>query len=257
MTQRLLTPADVTRLARRIERGDQAAKDEMIVSNLGLVHSLAARYTGRGAAFADLVQEGTVGLMRAVERFDHRRGVKFSTYAGWWIRRSLLDALSAERAISIPPVARRQIAAIERTRDELRRSGPRVATDEAIAERTGLSARAVETLRAAPHVSASLEEPVGDDFASLGDLIADPNERGAPEQAEDSETRREVWSMLRLLPKCHRRVLVGRYGLIGGRRQTHEEIGAALGVGKERSRQLEREALRRLREIADRLPRAA
>src|SRR6187551_559393 len=105
----MLTPDDVTRLARRIERGDRAAKDEMIVSNLGLVHSLAARYTGRGAAFEDLVQEGTVGLMRAVERFDRRRGVRFSTYAGWWIRRSLLDALSAERAISIPPVARRQI----------------------------------------------------------------------------------------------------------------------------------------------------
>jgi RNA polymerase sigma factor (sigma-70 family) len=115
----------------------------------------------------------------------------------------------------------------------------------------------VETLRAAPHVSASLDEPVGDDFASLGGLIADRTGRGAPEQSEDNETRREVWSMLRLLPERHRRVLVGRYGLIGGRRQTHEEIGAALGVGKERSRQLEREALRRLREIADRLPRAA
>jgi RNA polymerase primary sigma factor len=253
----MLAPDDVTRPARRVERGDQAARDEMIVSNLGLVHSLAARYTGRGPAFDDLVQEGTVGLMRAVEKFDDRRGVKFSTYAAWWIRRSLLDALSAERVIRIPPAARRQIAAIGRAQDELRRSGPRVATDEAIAERTGLSARAVETLRSAPHVSASLDGPVGDDFAPLGDLIADQTGRGAPEQAEDNETRREVWSMLRLLPKRHRQVLVRRYGLIGGRRETHEDIGASLGVGKERSRQLEREALHRLREIGDRLPGAA
>jgi RNA polymerase primary sigma factor len=211
----MVTPDEATRLARRIERGDQAARDAMIVSNLGLVHSLAARYAGRGAAFEDLVQEGTVGLMRAVERFDHRRGVKFSTYAAWWIRRSLLDALSAERAIRIPPAARRQVAAIERAQDERRRSGPRVATDETIAERIGLSARAVETLRAAPRESASLDEPVGDGFAPLGDLVADQTARGAPEQAEDNETRREVWAMLRLLHRRHRQVLVRRYGLIG------------------------------------------
>jgi len=97
MTDRLLSAADETRLARRIERGDQAAKEEMVVSNLRLVRSLAARYSGGGVAFEDLVQEGTIGLMRAVEKFDHRRGVKFSSYAAWWIRRSLLDALSAAR----------------------------------------------------------------------------------------------------------------------------------------------------------------
>jgi RNA polymerase primary sigma factor len=149
MTHRLLTAADETRLARRIERGDQAAKEEMVVSNLRLVRSLAARYKGGGVASEDLVQEGTIGLMRAVEKFDHRRGVRFSTYAAWWIRRSLLDALSAARPIRILPAARRQIAAVQRAEDELRRSDTRVATDAAIAERTGLAARTVETLRAA------------------------------------------------------------------------------------------------------------
>jgi RNA polymerase sigma factor (sigma-70 family) len=94
MTDRLLTAADVTRLARRIEQGDDAAKEEMVVRNLRLVYSLAARYSGRGVSFEDLVQEGTIGLMRAVDKFDHRRGLKFSTYAAWWIRSSLLDALS-------------------------------------------------------------------------------------------------------------------------------------------------------------------
>jgi RNA polymerase primary sigma factor len=257
MTDRLLTAADETRLARRIERGDQAAKEEMVVSNLRLVRSLAARYSGGGVAFEDLVQEGTIGLMRAVEKFDHRRGVKFSTYAAWWIRRSLLDALSGARVIRIPPAAQRQIAAVQRAQDELRQADTRVATDAAIAERTGLPARTVEMLRAAPRVSASLDAPVGDEMPPLGELIADESGRGAAQQAEDNETRRQAWAMLGLLPKRHRQVLARRYGLLDGRRQTHEEIGSWLGVGQERSRQLEREALHRLRELGDRVQRAA
>jgi DNA-directed RNA polymerase sigma subunit (sigma70/sigma32) len=115
----------------------------------------------------------------------------------------------------------------------------------------------VETLRAAPLVSASLDEPVGDDQAPLGELIADESGRDAPQQSEDNETRRQLWSMLRLVPERHRQVLVRRYGLLDGRRQTHEEIGAWLGVGENRSRQLEHEALHRLRALGDRLPRAA
>jgi RNA polymerase primary sigma factor len=254
MTDRLLSAADVTRLARRIEQGDEAAKEEMVVRNLRLVHSLAARYRGRGVAFEDLVQEGTVGLMRAVDKFDHRRGLKFSTYAVWWIRRSLLDALAEARAIRMPPAARRQIAAIRRAQDELRRSVP---SDEAIAQRTGLAPRTVGMLRAAPHVGASLDEPIGEDLDPLGDLIVDDSGRDVVQQVEQRETRRQVWSLLRLLPERHRQVLVRRYGLIGGRQQTHEEIGEWLGVGEERSRQLEHQALHRLRELGDRVPLAA
>lgn len=257
MTDRLLTSADEIRLARRIEHGDQAAKEEMVVANLRLVRSLAAHYRSRGVAFDDLVQEGTIGLMRAVEKFDHRRGVRFSTYAAWWIRRSLLDALAAARTIRIPPAAQRQIAAVQRADDELRRTDARVATDAAIAERTGLTASTIEMLRTAPRVSASLDEPVGDDMSPLREMIADESARDASQQAEDNETRRQVWSMLRLLPTRHRQVLARRCGLVDGRRQSHEEIGAWLGVGQARSRQLEHEALHRLRELGDRVPLAA
>jgi RNA polymerase sigma factor (sigma-70 family) len=117
--------------------------------------------------------------------------------------------------------------------------------------------RTVELLRAAPHVSASLDEPVGDDLAPLGELIADESGRDVAEQAEASETHRQVWSLLRLLPERQRQVVVRRYGLVGGRPQTHAEIGAWLGVGEERSRQLEHQALHRLREFGDRVPLAA
>jgi RNA polymerase primary sigma factor len=251
----LLTAADEIGLARRIEQGDAAANDEMIVRNLPLVRALAARYSGRGVPFEDLVQEGTLGLMRAVEKFDHRRGLKFSTYAVWWIRRSLLDAIGEARAIRIPAAAARQLAAIRATDAELRRSGD-APTDEAIAQRAGISQATVSVLRAAPHVSASLDQPVDDGPVALGELIADdaPDAVGL---AEQGETRRQLWAVLRLLPERHRQVLARRYGLLGDRVQTHTEIGAWLGVSDERSRQLEREALHRLRELGDRIPRAA
>src|SRR3954470_16875603 len=156
MSEQLLTAADEVRLARRIEQGDMAAKDEMIVRNLRLVHSLAARYRGGGEPIEDLVQEGTLGLMRAVERFDHRRGLKFSTYAVWWIRRSLSDAVGDARTIRVPPAAQRQLAAIRRAESELRQADAGATTDDAVARRAGLDTRTARLLRAAPHVSASL-----------------------------------------------------------------------------------------------------
>jgi RNA polymerase primary sigma factor len=256
MSDQLLTAADEVRLARRIEQGDLAAKEQMVVRNLRLVHSLAARYRGRGVPIEDLVQEGTLGLMRAVERFDHRRGLKFSTYAVWWIRRSLSDAVGDARTIRIPAAAQRQLAAIQRAEAELRRSGAGGTTDEAIARRAGLDTRTVKRLQAAPHVSASLDAPVGEDLAPLGELIAD----AAPDvgqQVEDGESRRELTSAVRLLPERQRQVVVHRYGLLRDRSRSHEDIGASLGVSEERSRQLERQALHRLRELGDRVPRAA
>jgi len=252
----LLTAGDEIRLARRIEQGDAAAKDEMIVRNLRLVRSLAGRYTGRGVPYEDLVQEGTLGLMRAVEKFDHRRELRFSTYAIWWIRRSLLDAIRDARAIRIPAAAARQMAAIQATDAELRRSGD-APTDEAVAQRAGISQARVSVLRAAPHVSASLEQPVDDGPAFLGELIADDAAPDAVRLAEEGETRRQLWAVLRLLPERYRQVVARRYGLLGDRVQTHKQIGAWLGVSEERSRQLEREALHRLRELGDRVPRAA
>jgi RNA polymerase primary sigma factor len=252
----LLTADDELRLARRIEQGDRAAKDEMVVRNLRLVRSLAGRYTGRGVAYDDLVQEGTLGLIRAAEKFDHGRGARFSTYASWWIRRSLLDAIRAARPIRIPAVAARQMAAVHATGADLRRSG-NAPTDAAISRRTGISPSRVSALRAAPHVSASLDEPLADGPAVLGELIADDTAPDAVRLAEERETRQQVWQVLRLLPERHRQVLARRYGLLGDRAETHAEIGESLGVTEERSRQLEREALHRLRELGDRVPRAA
>jgi RNA polymerase primary sigma factor len=245
-----LSTADETRLAKRIERGDVHAKQEMIECNLRLVIAIAKAYRSRGVQFEDLVQEGMVGLVRAVEGFDHRRGLKFSTYAVWWIRRSLLDAIEAGRTIRIPAKAAQQLAAIRRAEVESARGGAGPAPAEAIAERTGLSAPNVQNLRNAARVTASLDEPISEDATPLGDLIGDPNGADPGERAAEQEVRREVWALLRLLPERHRQVLLRRYGLGGGPPQSHKEVGGWLGVKEERSRQLEREALHRLRELA-------
>ena len=233
------------------------ANEEMIKSNLGLVYAVARTYRGRGVPFEDLVQEGTIGLVSAVERFDHHRGVKFSTYAVWWIRRAILDAIASSQVIRMPAKARQQLAAVRRAESELERFGRRSASDEAIARRTQLSPTTVRSLRTAARVTASLELPIGEDTASLGDLIGDERAVDPPEEAIAQESRDEVRTMLRLLPKRHREVITRRYGINDGRAQSHEEIGESLAVGAERSRQLEREALHRLRSIAAGLTRAA
>ncbi len=253
--QPLLSRADEIRLAKRIERGDVDAKRQMVESNVRLVLAVARPYRGRGVPFPDLVQEGTVGLVRAVERFDYRRGLKFSTYAVWWIRRSVLDALHAERTIRIPAQARQQLAALRSAQSELRREGSPV-SEEAISERTGLTASTIRALQDVARVTASLDSPLEDQNACLGELIADPDAFDPSDRVAAEEDRTRVWAMLRHLPERHRHVLVGRYGLGGTAPQSHQQIGASLGLGEERSRQLEREALQRLRQLA-RLPAAA
>jgi RNA polymerase primary sigma factor len=248
---RLLTVAEEIQLAKRIERGDLAAKREMIERNLRLVYSLAQRYRGRGAPFDDLVQEGTIGLVRAVEKFDYRRGLKLSTYAFWWIRRSLADAVGDARTIRIPSNASDRLAAIRRAESELERLAPGSRSTEAIAEHTGFSVGRVQALREAASVTASLDEPVGDDGSALGDLIADRRAVDPWRHTDERETHRQLWSMVGTLPGRHREVLVRRYGLGADEPETHAEIGVRLGVGEERSRQLEHEALHRLRSLGD------
>jgi RNA polymerase primary sigma factor len=244
----LLSAAEERRLAKRIEHGDAAAREKMVENNLRLVLALACSFRGRGVPFEDLVQEGTLGLIDAVERFDYRRGNKFSTYAVWWIRRSLMDAITHSQVIRIPPKAKQRLAAIGRARDELQRDGP--ASNAAIAAATDLTEATVRTLRQAARVTVSLDRPVGPDEAALGDLIADGDAVEPSERAIAHERTARLWDMLEKLPKRHRQVLLRRYGLGRGGVSTHEEIGAALGVGAERSRQIEREAIQRLRSIA-------
>jgi len=250
MRRPLLSAADEIRLAVQIEQGDQAAKQQMIESNLRLVVSLARTYRGRGVPMADLVQEGTIGLIRAVGRFDHRHGVKFSTYAAWWIHRSLRDAVGAAPLIRIPPRATRQLAAVRRAEDELRHATHGAPSIAAVADRTGLSVESVRSLREAARVTASMDEPASEDGAPLGELVADHHAVDPSERAVACEESRTVRGMLRLLPQRHRDVVVRRYGLGEDAPQSHQQIGASLGVGEERSRQLEREALQRLRTIA-------
>ncbi len=246
-----LSPADEVRLAKRIERGDRTARQRMIESNLGLVHAVARAYRGSRVPYADLVQEGTIGLVRAVERFDHRRGLKFSTYAVWWIRRSILDAVAESDVIRIPAKANQQLAAVRRAEAELERLGRRHASDSEIAERAQLSPATVRSLRTAARVTVSLDQPVGDDSLPLGDLMADAGAVDPAASAVADDDRERVSAMLRLLPERHREVLMRRYGVTDGRAQSHQEIGGWLGVGEDRSRQIEREALHRLRSIAD------
>jgi RNA polymerase primary sigma factor len=244
---RLLTAADEARLARRIERGDLAAKDELVTANLGLVYALARNYRGRGVPFEDLVQEGSVGLIRAAEKFDYRRGLKFSTYAVWLIRRSMHDAISSSNVIRVPATANRELAAVRRAEERL---GSRRASDAGIAELTQLSERTVRSRRSAAQVVASLDAPVGEAATPLGELIADARAVDPSESAIAHEERDGVAALLPFLPQQHREVLVRRYGLNGNRVQSHKEIGRWLGVGEERSRQIERDSLHRLRSIS-------
>lgn len=246
--RRVSSPADEARLSIAIQRGDRRAREEMITANLRLVWLVARRYRGLGIPFEDLVQEGTVGLVGAVDRFDHRRGAKFSTFAVWWIRRAMTDAVQGGRAIRIPSHAGRGLAAVERAEEELRRQGPGPPGTEALAARTGLSVKSVRTLREAARVTTSLDAPAGEKGAALVDLVPDPDPDDPWGRLAVRETRREVRAMLKAVPPRHREVLVRRFG-IAGDAQSHAEIGAALGVSEERSRQLERQALHWLREL--------
>ncbi len=247
--RRVLTAAEEVRLARRIEDGDLEAKREMIERNLGLVYAVAKRYRGRGVPFEDLVQEGTLGLVRAVEKFDHRHGLKLSTYAVWWIRRAVVNAVIDGRIIRIPADASAGLAAIHRAEQDLGRIVPGPVAPEAIAERTGLSVRRVGALLEAASVTTSLDQEVGEDGAPLGELIADREAVDPWRHTAEHETHRQLWSMLGTLPARHRDVLLRRYGLRDDSPETHAEIGARLRLGEKRSRQLELEALHRLRSI--------
>jgi RNA polymerase primary sigma factor len=248
----LLTAAEEVALAKRVERGDPAAKERMINSNLRLVVSIAKRYTGHGVPLLDLVQDGVIGLNRAVEKFDWRKGYKFSTYATWWIRQAVQRSVSGQsRTIRVPTHVheRRQTLARRARRLELELGRP--PTHEELAEATGLSLKHVDEALGVPEARVSLNQPVGsDEEGELGDLFADESADDPGELAEESLRRRAVRHALAELPERERRILELRFGF-EGEPVSLEAIGAELGLTRERIRELEGEALAKLARTLD------
>ena len=247
----LLTAAEEVALAKQVERGDRAAKERMVNSNLRLVVSLAKRYQGHGVALGDLIQDGVIGLNRAVEKFDYRKGFKFSTYATWWIRQACQRAVANQsETIRIPVHVQERRIKLRRARQKLETQLGRAPTVEELAEAAQLDLKHAEEALEAVEVSASLNQTVGDGDAEFGDLFADDNAEDPIELADASLERRRLREALALLEERERRVLELRFGLAGSGEMTSlEDIGRELGLTRERIRQLEANALRQLEEL--------
>jgi RNA polymerase primary sigma factor len=248
---RLLTPAEERELARRKDEGDEAAKARLIESNLRLVMSITRNYTKAGVPLLDLIQEGNLGLIRAVEKFDYKMGYKLSTYATWWIRQAVTRALADQgRTIRLPVHVAEQVRRLMRSRRQLAQKLNREPTNAELAADSGFPETRVRELLDLVEDPVSLETPVGDGESLYGDLIEDENAE-APDETTATKLRSvELLEALTTLNPRMRLVLERRFGLAGGKPETLEEVGATLGITRERVRQLESRALRELRATA-------
>ena len=247
--RRLLTAVEEVELAKRIERGDLAAKDRMVNANLRLVVSIAKRYRNQGLPFMDLIQEGSIGLVRAVEKFDYRKGFKFSTYATWWIRQAITRAIADQaRTIRIPVHMVETINKLVRVQRQLLQDLNREPTPEEIAHEMDVTPDKVREILKVSQEPVSLETPIGEEEDShLGDFIEDSDAVVPVDAASFILLQEQLDSVLHTLSEREKKVIQLRFGLTDGHPRTLEEVGREFGVTRERIRQIEAKALRKLR----------
>ena len=246
---KLLTPQEEVVLARRVQRGDKQAREQMITANLRLVVKMARDYQGLGLPFLDLINEGNIGLMKGVQRFDPRKGAKFSSYASWWIKQAIRRALSnTSKTVRLPVHVLDKLTQIRKAEARLHEALDREPTDEEVAADLGLNVRRIRQYRQAAWAPVSLDSPVSaDDATSISERVADVN-AAAPFDAlvrrGDNDLMQDV---LATLDKRESRILAMRFGLDDGRPKTLEEVGERLGVTRERIRQIQEQALEKMR----------
>lgn len=250
----LLTPQQEIELAARIHRGDDDAREHMIKANLRLVVKIARDYEGLGLPLLDLINEGNIGLMRAVERFDPAKGAKFSTYSSWWIKQSMRRAIANQsKTIRLPSHVVDKLSVMRRASLKLQETLGREPTNEELAEEVGMPARKVARLREASIRPASLDMPIGDDDSSrLADLVPDDRSVNPYQSLEDATMLDLLRELVTKLEQREERILRFRFGLDGGPERTLEEVGKRFGVTRERIRQLQNVALLKLRRMIER-----